>query len=54
MYVPSKLCKITVSAQSCIGKFEVSLVLLNFWVVILLGGLKLPKLLIHTLIMFQK
>ena len=27
---------------------------LTFWVVILNGGLKLPKFLIHTLVMLQK
>ena len=43
-----------VSAQPCVGKLGISLVLLNFWVVIANGDLKLPKLSIHTLVMLQK
>ena len=43
-----------VSAQPCVGKLRISLVLLNFLVVIADGDLKLPKILIHTLVMLQK
>ena len=43
-----------VFAQPCVGKLEISLVLLNSLGCIVDGDLKLPKLLIHTLVMLQK
>ena len=43
-----------VSAQPCVGKLGISLVLLNFLGLILDCGLKLHKLSIHTLVMLQK
>ena len=43
-----------VSAQPCVGKLEYLWSYLTFWVVILDYGLKLGKLLIHTLVMLQK
>ena len=43
-----------VSAQPCVGKLGISLVLLNFLDCNLDCGLKLHKLLIHTLVMLQK
>ena len=42
-----------VSAQPCVGKLGISHIL-TFWVVISNGGLKVPKLSIHTLVMLQK
>ena len=43
-----------VSAQPCVGKLGISLVLLNFCIVILDCGLKLHKLSIHTLVLLEK
>ena len=43
-----------VPAQPCVGQLEISLVLLNFCIVILDYGLKLHKLSNHTLVMLQK
>ena len=55
IYVSLCLCvQNAVSAQPCVGKFRISLVLLNFCIVILDYGLKLHKLSIHTLVMLQK
>ena len=47
----SYACKMWwVSTQPCVGKLRISLVLFNFWIVILDYGLKLHKLSIHTLV----
>ena len=54
MYIPSKLCKMQCLLNHVLENLTYLLFYSTFWVVILLDFLKLPKLLIHSLIMHQK
>ena len=54
MYIPSKLCKMPCPLNHVLENFKYLLFCSTFWVVIFNGSLKIPKLLIHILIMLQK
>ena len=54
MYIPSKLCKMLCPLNLVLENLKYLWFYLTFWVVISSGGLKLPKLLSHTLVMLQK
>ena len=54
MYDPRKVCKMWVSIYLVLENLKYLLFYSTFWVLMLNGGLKLSKFLIHTIIMCQK
>ena len=54
MYNSRKVCKMWYPHNLVLENLKYLLFYLTFWVVISNGGLKLPKLSIHSLAMFQK